>query len=74
MSIYEVLKDEVKRARYNQILEFGLPDWKQPIFYFRRVKKLSFNELAIAISIIITIGHYFVMWAQYFERKLTIVI
>ena len=68
----DVLKDEVKRARYNQILEFGLPDWKTPIYYFRRVRKLSTLELSIAISIIITIGHYFVLWAQYFERKLTL--
>jgi DnaJ family protein C protein 1 len=68
-----VLKDDAKRARYDKVLEFGLPDWKTPAFYFRRVRKLSFHELAIALSVIITIGHYFVMWAQYFERKLTIV-
>lgn len=71
--MYEVLKDEAKRARYDQILEHGLPDWRQPIFYFRRVRKLSMHELAIALSIIISIGHYFVMWAQYFEKKLTLV-
>ena len=71
-SIYDVLKDDVKRERYDQILEFGLPDWRQPIYYFRRVRKLNTSELAIAISIIISVGHYFVMWAQYFEKKLTL--
>ena len=50
-----------------------MPDWRTPIYYFRRVRKLSTTELSIALSIIITIGHYFVMWAQYFERKLTLV-
>jgi len=72
VGIYEVLKDEVKRARYDEILENGLPDWRQPIYYFRRVRKLSTTELAIAISIIISIGHYFVLWAQHFEKKLTL--
>lgn len=71
-SINDVLKDEQKRERYNQVLEFGLPDWRQPIYYFRRARKLNTSELSIAISLIISIGHYFVMWAQYFEKKLTL--
>jgi DnaJ family protein C protein 1 len=71
-SINDVLKDEQKRDRYNQVLEFGLPDWRQPIYYFRRARKLNTTELSIAISLIISIGHYFVMWAQYFEKKLTL--
>jgi len=72
VSVYEVLKDEQKRARYEEILENGLPDWRQPIYYFRRVRKLTTIELSIAISIIISIGHYFVLWAQHFEKKLAI--
>jgi len=72
VSIYDVLKDDAKRARYDQILEHGLPDWRQPIYYFRRVRKLTMYELSIALSIIISIGHYFVMWAQYFEKRLTL--
>ena len=67
-----MLKDDQKRERYNQVLEFGLPDWRQPIYYFRRVRKLNTHELTIAISMIITVGHYFVLWAQYFEKKLTL--
>lgn len=73
VAVYEVLKDEEKRKRYNEILEFGLPDWKQPIFYYRRVRKLNFWELFITLAVVISIGHYFVMWAQYFENKLALV-
>ena len=50
-----------------------MPDWRHGIYYFRRVRKLSTLELSIAISIIISIGHYFVLWAQHFEKKLTLV-
>jgi DnaJ family protein C protein 1 len=73
VAINDVLKDEVKRARYDQILENGMPDWRHGIYYFRRVRKLSTLELSVAISIIISIGHYFVLWAQHFEKKLTLV-
>ena len=68
-----MLKDEEKRARYDKILEHGMPDWRMPIYYFRRVRKLSIREIAVALAIIITIGHYFVLWAQHFEKKLTLV-
>ncbi len=67
------MKDTEKRARYDQILEFGLPDWRQPIFYFRKARKLGFFDLIIIFSVVVSIGHYFVMWAQYLEHKLTIV-
>jgi DnaJ homolog subfamily C member 1 len=73
VGIYDVLKDEQKRKRYNEILEFGLPDWKDPVFYYRRVRKLNFIEVLGAMAIIIVIGHYFVLWAQYFEQKLCLV-
>jgi DnaJ family protein C protein 1 len=73
VAINDVLRDEAKRARYDKILEFGLPDWRQPIYYFRRVRKLSFKEISVAIFIIVSIGHYFVLWAQHFEAKLTLV-
>jgi DnaJ family protein C protein 1 len=72
VGIYEVLKDEQKRARYDRILEEGMPDWRSGIYYFRRVRKLSIREISIALAIIISIGHYFVLWAQHFEKKLTL--
>ncbi|CAF0707013.1 unnamed protein product [Brachionus calyciflorus] len=72
VAINDVLKDEIKRARYDKILEHGLPDWRSPVYYFRRVRKLSLYELFTTLSVIITIGHYFVLWAQHFEKKLTL--
>lgn len=72
VSIYEILKDDKKRARYDEVLITGLPDWRHPSYYFRRARKLSTLELSIAISLIISIGHYFVLWAQHFEQKLTL--
>ena len=43
------------------------------MFYYRRVRKLNFIEVLGAMAIIIVIGHYFVLWAQYFEQKLCLV-
>ena len=59
--------------RYNYILQHGLPDWRQPVFYYRRVRKMGVAELAVLLCIIITIGHYFVLWAVYLERRLALV-
>lgn len=35
VSIYEVLKSAELKEKYNNVLEFGLPDWRQPIYYYR---------------------------------------
>ncbi|XP_072910744.1 dnaJ homolog subfamily C member 1 isoform X1 [Hemitrygon akajei] len=70
VAIYEVLKDEEKRQRYNEILEKGLPDWRQPVFYYRRVRKMSNVELSLLLFIILTVGHYAVVWSIYFEKQL----
>ncbi|XP_069770738.1 dnaJ homolog subfamily C member 1 isoform X2 [Narcine bancroftii] len=70
VAIYEVLKDEEKRQRYNEVLENGLPDWRQPVFYYRRVRKMSNVELSLLLFIILTVGHYAVVWSIYFEKQL----
>lgn len=70
--IYEVLKDTEKRARYDQVLEFGLPDWRSPIYYYRKARKLGFVELILIIAIVLSIGHYCWMWGTYWEHKLTV--
>ncbi|KAM9321740.1 dnaJ homolog subfamily C member 1 isoform 2-T2 [Pholidichthys leucotaenia] len=70
VSIYEVLKDEDRRRRYDEILEKGLPDWRQPVFYYRRVRKMNNGELAILLFIILTVGHYAVLWSIYLEKQL----
>lgn len=72
VSIYDVLKDPKLRKRYDEVLETGLPNWRSGSYYFRRARKLSPLQLSITLSIIISIGHYFFLWAQHFEKKLTI--
>ncbi|XP_063308606.1 dnaJ homolog subfamily C member 1 [Pelobates fuscus] len=70
VAIYEVLKDEERRKRYDDVLVNGLPDWRQPVFYYRRVRKMSNAELALLLFIIFTVGHYAVVWSIYLEKQL----
>uniref|UniRef100_A0A8D0HD02 DnaJ heat shock protein family (Hsp40) member C1 n=1 Tax=Sphenodon punctatus TaxID=8508 RepID=A0A8D0HD02_SPHPU len=70
VAIYEVLKDEERRQKYDDILINGLPDWRQPVFYYRRVRKMSNAELALLLFIILTVGHYTVVWSMYLEKQL----
>ncbi|NXC42752.1 DNJC1 protein, partial [Penelope pileata] len=70
VAIYEILKDEERRKRYDDILINGLPDWRQPVFYYRRVRKMSNAELALLLFIILTVGHYAVVWSIYLEKQL----
>ncbi|GAB1603020.1 uncharacterized protein F54F2.9-like [Argonauta hians] len=72
VSVYEVLKDPEKRQRYNEVLKNGLPDWKQPVFYYRRVRKLGLLELGALMFVILTVGQYLVIWSVYLERKFTV--
>ncbi|XP_075778617.1 dnaJ homolog subfamily C member 1 isoform X1 [Pelodiscus sinensis] len=69
VAIYEVLKDEERRKKYDDILINGLPDWRQPVFYYRRVRKMSNAELALLLFIILTVGHYAVVWSIYLEKQ-----
>ncbi|XP_057712448.1 dnaJ homolog subfamily C member 1 isoform X2 [Corythoichthys intestinalis] len=70
VAIYEVLKDDERRRRYDDILANGLPDWRQPVFYYRRVRKMSNGELAFLLFVIVTVGHYAVIWSVYLEKQL----
>lgn len=70
VAVYEVLKDEERRRRYDDILENGLPDWRQPVFYYRRVRKMSNTELGVFLCIALTVGHYAVLWSIYLEKQL----
>lgn len=70
VAIYEVLKDEERRHKYDDILVNGLPDWRQPVFYYRRVRKMSNAELAFLLFLILTVGHYAVIWSIYLEKQL----
>uniref|UniRef100_A0A7N6FFY9 DnaJ homolog subfamily C member 1 n=2 Tax=Anabas testudineus TaxID=64144 RepID=A0A7N6FFY9_ANATE len=70
VAIYEVLKDEERRRKYDDILVNGLPDWRQPVFYYRRVRKMSNAELGFLLFLIVTVGHYAVIWSIYLEKQL----
>ena len=60
-------------SRYNDVLVNGLPDWRQPIYYYRRVRKMSVLELTILLLTIATIGQFLYGWAQYIEKQLVLV-
>lgn len=69
VAIYEVLKDDGKRQLYDNVLQNGLPTWHQPIYYYRRVRKMSLLELVILLFILTTGGQYILAWSMYIERK-----
>ncbi len=55
-AIYEVLKDKERRAMYDRVLVEGLPDWRMPVYYFRRMRKIGLAEgLAYLLGIEYTI-------------------
>ncbi|XP_077010386.1 dnaJ homolog subfamily C member 1 isoform X1 [Tamandua tetradactyla] len=70
VAIYEVLKDDERRQRYDDILATGLPDWRQPVFYYRRVRRMSNAELALLVFVLLTVGHHAVAWSIYLEKQL----
>lgn len=72
VSIYDILRDSTKRAKYDDVLLNGLPDWKEAVYYYRKVRKMGLIEMSIILFIIITIGQYLVAWAAYFEKKYAI--
>ncbi|KAK6021723.1 hypothetical protein OSTOST_12598, partial [Ostertagia ostertagi] len=70
--IYEVLKSTELREKYNNVLEFGLPDWRQPIYYYRKMRKLAWYEAILVLVGVSTIAHYLMMWAAYYEKYLVL--
>lgn len=70
--IYEVLKDKEKREIYDRVLVEGLPDWRMPIFYIRRMRKMNLAEGVVYLFLIVTVCQYFVNWAAYWERSWTL--
>ncbi|VDK72574.1 unnamed protein product [Litomosoides sigmodontis] len=71
-AIYEVLKSNELREEYDRVLENGLPSWRQPVFYYRRARKLSWFEGVVVLAIICSIGHYFMLWGAYVDKYLTL--
>ena len=50
----------------------GLPDWKMPIYYYRRMRKMGLAEGLAYTLIIATICQYFINWAAYWEKRFTL--
>ena len=71
-AIYEVLKDKTKREMYDKVLVEGLPNWRNPAFYFRRMRKIGLAEGLLYLIAIATGIQYCMNWAAYYERKFTI--
>uniref|UniRef100_S4R8N9 DnaJ (Hsp40) homolog, subfamily C, member 1 n=1 Tax=Petromyzon marinus TaxID=7757 RepID=S4R8N9_PETMA len=69
VAIYDVLKDEDKRGRYDTVLQNGLPDWRDTVFYIRRVRRMGLTEFSVLLFLILTVGHYLVAWSVYLERR-----
>jgi len=71
-AVYEVLKDKERRAVYDRVLVEGLPDWRTPAFYYRRMRKIGLAEGLAYLFAIFTVCQYFVNWAAYLERRFTL--
>lgn len=41
--------------------------------FSRKARKLGLAELAILLLVILTIGHFLVIWSMYLERKFELV-
>ncbi|XP_045599144.2 uncharacterized protein F54F2.9 [Procambarus clarkii] len=69
VSVYEILRDEEQRARYNQLLVDGLPDWRSAIYYYRKARKMSLVEISIILTVVISITQYLMSWGSYIDKK-----
>ncbi|XP_013788968.1 dnaJ homolog subfamily C member 1-like, partial [Limulus polyphemus] len=74
VAVSEVLRDEEKRKKYDLILQNGLPDWRQPVYYYRRVRKMGLWELSIFLFVLLTLGQHLFAWSVYWERKYELVL
>ncbi|GIY60548.1 dnaJ homolog subfamily C member 1 [Caerostris darwini] len=68
-AVADVLKNDERRKTYDLILKMGLPDWRAPIYYYRRVRNMGLFELAIFLFCLATIGQYIIAWVAYWEKK-----
>jgi len=73
VGVYDVLRDAKRRMHYNEVLKNGLPDWRQAVYYYRRVRKMGLAEMSVILFVLVTVGQYIVSWAAYFEKKYTAV-
>lgn len=70
--IYEVLKDKETRAMYDKVLVEGLPNWRTPAYYFRRMRKIGLAEGLLYLLVIATGIQYCMNKAAHWERGFTV--
>ena len=83
--IYQILKDKERRQRfalsfrsfsnfsYDEVLVEGIPDWKTPVFYYRKLRKMSNAEIGIILSVVAIVIHFATLWGLAFEKRWTLV-
>jgi len=72
-AVYNVLKDKKDRANYERVLEEGLPDYKIPAMYDRKiqiVRHIGLLEGIFTLFVLATFIQYGMHWASYLERKM----
>merc|ERR1712183_427505 len=72
-AVYNVLKDKKGRANYERVLEEGLPEYKMPAFYDRKVqivRHIGLLEGIFTLFVLATFTQYGMHWAAYLERKM----
>lgn len=47
----------------------GLPDWRSPIYYYRRARKMSLLEISIILTVVISLTQYLMAWGTYIDKK-----
>merc|ERR1719320_604011 len=72
-AVYNVLKDKKGRTNYERVLKEGLPDYKMPAFYDRKVqivRHIGLLEGIFTLFVLATFIQYGMHWAAYLERKM----
>lgn len=68
-AVADVLRNEERRKTYDLILKTGLPDWRAPIYYYRRVRNMGLIEMTIFLFLLATFAQYLFFWSSYWEKK-----
>ena len=51
--------------------QFFIPDWRSPVFYFRKMRKIGLMESLAYLFVIVTVFQYFINKAHYWEKNFT---
>lgn len=68
-AVADVLRSDEKRKTYDLILKTGLPDWRAPIYYYRRVRNMGLFEMMLFLFCLATLAQYLFLWSSYWEKK-----